>query len=73
VGAVSEVLLGEPHQLVPPRDPARLALALKQQLEKVYDPHEISAALTRPDWDGSARLLHHSLLEALTGSAREAA
>ena len=60
--------------LVPPRDVSALTRALETALGTQYDPLAISAALNRPDWDGSARLLHESLLSALGSRAtREAA
>ncbi len=73
VGGIPDVVAGKPHVLVPPRDPQALARALETTLAAPYDPLAIAAAFTRPDWDGSARLLHQSLLTALTGLASEAA
>jgi teichuronic acid biosynthesis glycosyltransferase TuaC len=73
VGAVSEVVTGPPHALVPPRDPAALARALEATLATPYEPSRIAADLSYPDWAGSARLLHESMLQALTGRASEAA
>ncbi|HKY40931.1 MAG TPA: glycosyltransferase family 4 protein [Polyangiaceae bacterium] len=73
VGAIPELLTGPPHALVPPRDPSALARALENTLATRYEPSEIASALDRPDWAGSARLLHESLLAALTSRASEAA
>lgn len=73
VGGIPEVLGAEPHVLVPPRDPRALLYALERVLGADYDAEAISAAFDRPDWDGSARLLHRSLLSALGGVASEAA
>lgn len=74
VGGIPEVVSDELGILVPPRDVPALAQALETALATSYDPHAISAKLERPDWDGSARLLHESLLSAVVGRAtREAA
>jgi len=73
VGGIPDVVTHELGTLVPPRDPATLADALERALDTPYDPLAISAALKRPDWNGSARLLHASLLSALGSRAREAA
>lgn len=74
VGGIPEVVTEELGILVPPRDVPALAQALQTALATSYDPLTISANLERPDWDGSARLLHESLLSAVVGRAtREAA
>ena len=74
VGGIPEVVTDELGILVPPRDVSALTRALETALATQYDPLAISAALNRPDWDGSARLLHESLLSALGSRAtREAA
>ncbi len=74
VGGVPEVVTPELGILVRPRDLTALEHALEAALSTDYDPATVSAALNRPDWDGSARLLHASLLSALAGRAtREAA
>ena len=74
VGGIPDVVTDELGILVPPRDPLALARALEAALGTRYDPLLVSAALERPDWDGSARLLHGSLLSALASRAtREAA
>jgi teichuronic acid biosynthesis glycosyltransferase TuaC len=59
--------------LVPARDPAALSAALERALATSYDPHEVSAALDVPDWQGSARRLYESLGAALASRASEAA
>jgi teichuronic acid biosynthesis glycosyltransferase TuaC len=73
VGGIPEVVNDELGILVPPRDIPSLAGALEAALCTSYDPVAISAAFRRPDWDGSARLLHDSLLSALTSRATRAA
>jgi glycosyltransferase involved in cell wall biosynthesis len=73
VGGIPDVVDGSPHELVPPRDPAALALALERVLRTGYEPSAVAARLSRPDWEGSARLLHQSLLSALGATASEAA
>jgi teichuronic acid biosynthesis glycosyltransferase TuaC len=73
VGGIPEVVKGDLGALVPPRDPQALGDALVRTLAIPHDAARISAALERPDWDGSARLLHSSLLGALASRAREAA
>jgi glycosyltransferase involved in cell wall biosynthesis len=73
VGGIPDVLDGYPHALVPPREPAALALALERVLRSDYEPSAVAERLARPDWEGSARLLHQSLLAALGSTASEAA
>lgn len=73
VGGIPDVVTEELGALVPPRDPQALGDALVRTLAKRHDAAGISAALDRPDWDGSARLLHASLLRALASQASEAA
>jgi glycosyltransferase involved in cell wall biosynthesis len=67
---VSSDILGT---LVPPRDPTALTAALEAAVSTPYDPIAVSEALDAPDWQGSARLLHDSLLAALGSRASEAA
>jgi len=73
VGGIPDVADHAPHVLVPPRDPDALAAALVRALDTAYDPQSIATNLNLPDWRGSARLLHDSLLSALGSRAREAA
>jgi teichuronic acid biosynthesis glycosyltransferase TuaC len=73
VGGIPDVVNGYPHALVPPREPAALALALERVLGSDYEPRAVAERLARPDWEGSARLLHQSLLSALGSVASEAA
>jgi teichuronic acid biosynthesis glycosyltransferase TuaC len=73
VGGIPEVVTESVGALVPPRDLEALAAALVRVLGASHDAAAISSALDRPSWDGSARLLHASLLRALGSVAREAA
>jgi glycosyltransferase involved in cell wall biosynthesis len=73
VGGIPDVVQGQLGELVAPRDIAGLADALVRVLETPYEPAEIAAAFTRPDWAGSAALLYDSLLHALASRASEAA
>jgi glycosyltransferase involved in cell wall biosynthesis len=73
VGGIPDVVHGPLGELVAPRDIAALADALARVLETPYEPAEVAAALTRPDWAGSAALLYESLLHALASRASEAA
>lgn len=73
VGGIPDVVNDELGILVPPRDIPALASALEAALRTTYDPVLISNGFQRPDWDGSARLLHDSLLSALTSRATRAA
>lgn len=59
--------------LVPPRDPTALTAALETAVSTPYDPNSVSQALDAPDWRGSARRLHDSLIAALGSRASEAA
>ena len=74
VGGIPDVVDSDAAGLlVPPRDPTALGGALEGVLGEPHDPGRISAALEVPDWEGSARALHQSLLAALEGRAKEAA
>jgi teichuronic acid biosynthesis glycosyltransferase TuaC len=73
VGGIPDVVKGDLGVLVAPRDVPALATALTQTLSTAHDPNAISAALDRPDWATSAKLLHASLLRALGSVASEAA
>jgi teichuronic acid biosynthesis glycosyltransferase TuaC len=59
--------------LVPPRDPAALAVAIENALMRDYDPCAVSAALGVPDWPESARRLYGSLVNACADTARSGA
>jgi glycosyltransferase involved in cell wall biosynthesis len=73
VGGISELLRPGSGEVVTPRDPRALGAALERTLAAHHDPLAISQALDRPSWDGSARMLHASLLSALGDVASEAA
>jgi len=74
VGGIPEVIDSDScGRLVPPRNPEALARALEGVLAQSHDPERISTHLDVPDWEGSARAVHRSLLLALEGSASEAA
>lgn len=73
VGGISEVLRPGSGELVPPRDPLALGAALERTLAAQHEAEAVSQALERPSWEGSARLLHGSLLSALGDVASEAA
>jgi glycosyltransferase involved in cell wall biosynthesis len=74
VGGIPDVVDSDASGLlVPPQDPVALGGALEGVLGHPHDPERISAALEVPDWDGSARALHTSLLTALESRAKEAA
>jgi glycosyltransferase involved in cell wall biosynthesis len=74
VGGIPDVVTSEAlGVLVPPREPRTLGRALERVLGEARDPETISNALDVPDWEGSARALHASLLSAVEHRAREAA
>ena len=74
VGGISEVVQSdEAGVLFPARDISALAEGLERVLGERHDPERLSTRLEVPDWAGSARALHRSLLAALEGRAREAA
>jgi teichuronic acid biosynthesis glycosyltransferase TuaC len=71
VGGIPDVVTSaELGTLVAPRDIEALASALAAAASAPYAPDVISAALPTPSWQGSARLLHGSLLAALEARAR---
>jgi len=61
---ITSELLGS---LVPPKDPAALADALRRALDTAYDPLEVARAASASSWDDSAAKLHAVLEEALRG------
>jgi glycosyltransferase involved in cell wall biosynthesis len=70
VGGIPDVVTSDLFgELVPPRDPQALSAALARAVSEPYDPIVISDALPTPTWDGSAKLLHRSLLRALEARA----
>jgi glycosyltransferase involved in cell wall biosynthesis len=74
VGGIPDVVASEAlGELVPPRSPEKLALALERVLSASHDPERISTELDVEDWEGSARAIHRSLESALATRAREAA
>jgi glycosyltransferase involved in cell wall biosynthesis len=74
VGGIPDVIDSDASgRLVPARDPASLARALERVLGETHDAEGISTRLDVPDWEGSARAVHQSLLRALEVSATEAA
>jgi len=65
VGGTPDVITSDVlGALVPPRDPAALADAIRDALSRPYDPVAVSEALDAPGWEESARALHASLLAA---------
>lgn len=70
VGGIPDVVTSDLFgELVPPRDPQALSAALARAVSEPYDPIVVSDALPTPTWDGSAKLLHRSLLRALEARA----
>ena len=59
--------------MVPPKEPAALAVALERALATPYDPIALRAAANVVDWTTSAALLKESLQRALEERARRAA
>lgn len=71
VGGIPDVVTSdELGELVAPRDHEALAGALERAVATPYDPMRISSLLPTPSWEGSAELLHRSLLSALEARAR---
>jgi glycosyltransferase involved in cell wall biosynthesis len=71
VGGIPDVVTSpELGTLVAPRDIEALARALATAVSTPYEPETIASALPTPSWQGSARLLHGSLLAALEARAR---
>jgi glycosyltransferase involved in cell wall biosynthesis len=72
VGGIPDVLTCEVlGAMVPPRQPAALAIALAQAVATRYDPAAVVAKAQLPDWQRSAELLHVSLLAAVEDHRRE--
>ena len=66
VGGIPDVVTSESlGVLVPPQDPAALAIALAQAVWAPYDPATVASKAQLPDWQRSAGLLHQSLLTAV--------
>jgi glycosyltransferase involved in cell wall biosynthesis len=71
VGGTPDVITSDAlGVLVPPKDPAALAVAIEGALSQDYDADSVSAALAAPDWPESARRLHRSLVNACASNAR---
>ena len=71
VGGIPDVVRSpDLGTLVAPRDIEALARALTATVAAPYTPETIAAASPTPSWEGSARLLHGSLLAALEARAR---
>jgi len=73
VGGIPALVTRERGALVAAQDVHSLGTALRQVLDRRFDAEALSNGLERPDWAGSARLLHQSLLSALRGAHREVA
>jgi glycosyltransferase involved in cell wall biosynthesis len=70
VGGIPDVVTSpELGTLVAPRDIEALARALSAAVATPYSAETIAKALPTPSWQGSARLLHGSLLAALEARA----
>ena len=71
VGGIPDVVTSpELGTLVAPRDIEALARALSDAVATPYEAQTIASKLPTPSWQGSARLLHGSLLAALEARAR---
>ena len=65
VGGIPDVVSRpELGQLVPPHDPAALAVALGRALDEPYDPAVVASLGARGGWDESAGRLHDVLARA---------
>lgn len=73
VGGIPALVTPERGALVPAQDVHALGAALLEVLGRTFEPNALSRGLEQPDWAGSARLLHQSLLGALRGAHREVA
>lgn len=69
VGGVPDLITRhELGSLVPPRDPAALAVALAHALRTPYDPEVVAKLGSRGGWEASAAALHAVLASALSGT-----
>jgi glycosyltransferase involved in cell wall biosynthesis len=73
VGGIPALVKPTRGALVPAQDVHALGAALREVLDREFDPEALSRGLEQPDWAGSAQLLHESLLGALRGAHREVA
>ena len=58
VGGIPEIMTDATGILTAPRDPAAFAAALRQALDRPWDPTAIRAHAAKFDWDENARQLH---------------
>lgn len=65
VGAAPDLASADSTLLVPPSDPDALAAALREALNRSWDPAAIRAGVADASWDTSARALHQAALEAV--------
>jgi glycosyltransferase involved in cell wall biosynthesis len=69
VGGIPDLITTDTlGQLVPPRDPKALAVALAHALSTPYDPAKVADLGARGGWDASAAALHQVLSEAADAS-----
>ena len=69
VGGIPDLVTSETlGQLVPPRDPKSLAVALAHALRTPYDPAKVAELGARGGWDASAAALYQVLSEAAGAS-----
>ncbi|MDQ3336294.1 MAG: glycosyltransferase family 4 protein [Myxococcota bacterium] len=69
VGGIPDLITTDTlGQLVPPRDPKSLAVALAHALATSYDPTKVADLGARGGWDASAAALHQVLSEAAGAS-----
>ncbi len=63
VGGIPEILGPESGALVEPGQPAELAAALRQALERAWDPETLRATVLERSWARNAAELYRALLE----------